>query len=697
MLAEDYSANKTYSIGDYVIYNNELYTCIYGITAPEGWNSAHWKITNLGDGISDLNNAISILRKQIIPNINYVIGGITSQGSINSSYKYCIRPDGQAYLTPVAGTIECDSGYQIRVVKYSAINMGASVFVSDSGWTTTPVAISANEYIAPQIRFENDTTTVLTDTSISEHIVYNLYELNIEDGSIDTNKLSVNLQTDIADTKNDVEQLKTILRTPINLDIDWVIGGITSQGGLNSSFKYCIRPAGQASLIPTDGSIGCDEGYQIRIVKYNAINMGASVFVSDSGWTTTPVEVFENEYVAPQIRYANDTTTVLTDTSISEHIVYNLYELSMYINEQAGIQSDYRHAFFDTNLHFGVWYGGLNPTYDVATMVGRDITGRDGLTSDIINLYDGLVAEYPDYITKTDLGIASGSDLGGNQCHLYEYAFVPIDATYNKHPKKRPTVMLDAGMHGFEKAAVYGLYCFMYDVCHNWDKNDALKNVRFGVNVRIIPVSCPYGFDRNDRLNANHINLNRNFDTPTWQAVPASETGGVWDSNASGLAPFDQPETVIIRDWYTNNKKSCLSYINLHTNGQYNVSSYYEANACIAIGDIDDDYYNRIQTIFRKHICEQTLMWTKEWDNISPSTTIGRFQNQDSTNPKFGTIQQWFGYTVKQIGICLEGFNGMNNNNVNLIRSMNEQSIKMNSENIGNMVLQFLDEYCRII
>ena len=26
MLAEDYSANKTYSIGDYVVYNNELYT-----------------------------------------------------------------------------------------------------------------------------------------------------------------------------------------------------------------------------------------------------------------------------------------------------------------------------------------------------------------------------------------------------------------------------------------------------------------------------------------------------------------------------------------------------------------------------------------------------------------------------------------------------------------------------------------------
>lgn len=61
MLAEAYSANKTYSVGDYVIYNNELYVCIYEITAPEGWNQEHWQVANLGDGISDAKNAISEL------------------------------------------------------------------------------------------------------------------------------------------------------------------------------------------------------------------------------------------------------------------------------------------------------------------------------------------------------------------------------------------------------------------------------------------------------------------------------------------------------------------------------------------------------------------------------------------------------------------------------------------------------------
>lgn len=130
----------------------------------------------------------------------------------------------------------------------------------------------------------------------------------------------------LSQLQTDITQLKAALGTSVQLSIDWVIGGITSQGGLNSTFKYCIRPNGQASLISTNGSIGCDEGYQIRIVKYNNTNMGTGAFVSDSGWTSNSVAVFTNEYVAPQIRYANDTSTVLTDTSISEHIVYNLYE-----------------------------------------------------------------------------------------------------------------------------------------------------------------------------------------------------------------------------------------------------------------------------------------------------------------------------------------------------------------------------------
>lgn len=495
----------------------------------------------------------------------------------------------------------------------------------------------------------------------------------------------------IGDLKN------TLYTNNIIPNIDWAIGGITSQGGINSTFKYSIRPRENTYLVPVNGKIHCDDGYQIRVVKYNGYIMGASTFVSDSGWTTEPISVSKGEYIAPQIRYANDTSTVLEDTSISEHIIWGLYKFEQYLNEQAGIDSDYRRAYFDTNLHFGEWYSGLNPSYDISTILAKDITGRDAITSDIIGLYDSLVDDYPNYVSKTDLGLASGTDLSGNPYHIYEYAFIPIDASYDKHSKVRPTVMLDAGMHGFEKAAVYGLYCFMYDVCHNWDKNPALKNVRFGTNIRIIPVSCPYGFDRNDRLNANHINLNRNFETPSWRSIPASQSDGVWNSNASGLTPFDQPETAIIRYWLNQYKKSCLAYINLHTNGQYNVSSYYETNACIAISDITDEYYNRIQTIFRKHICEQTLMWTKEWTNLNPSTTIGRFQNQDSANTKFGTIQQWLGYTIKQIGICLEGFNGMNSDGANIIPSMSAQSIKMNSENIGNMVLQFLDEYCRIV
>lgn len=37
-----YSDQLTYSIGDYVFYNDVLYECIIDITEPEQWNSEHW-------------------------------------------------------------------------------------------------------------------------------------------------------------------------------------------------------------------------------------------------------------------------------------------------------------------------------------------------------------------------------------------------------------------------------------------------------------------------------------------------------------------------------------------------------------------------------------------------------------------------------------------------------------------------------
>lgn len=53
-LAPLYSNNSTYSVGDYVIYNDSLYRCNTAITSAEAWTAAHWTAVVMGNDVSDI-------------------------------------------------------------------------------------------------------------------------------------------------------------------------------------------------------------------------------------------------------------------------------------------------------------------------------------------------------------------------------------------------------------------------------------------------------------------------------------------------------------------------------------------------------------------------------------------------------------------------------------------------------------------
>ena len=60
-----YSSSKTYSVGEFVKYNELIYKCKTAITTPESWNIAHWTEIAIGNDISKLfeliNNTLSII------------------------------------------------------------------------------------------------------------------------------------------------------------------------------------------------------------------------------------------------------------------------------------------------------------------------------------------------------------------------------------------------------------------------------------------------------------------------------------------------------------------------------------------------------------------------------------------------------------------------------------------------------------
>ena len=57
-VAAQYSTSATYDVGDYVIYNGQLYRCNTPITG-ESWTSGHWTATVLGDDVKNVKTAFN--------------------------------------------------------------------------------------------------------------------------------------------------------------------------------------------------------------------------------------------------------------------------------------------------------------------------------------------------------------------------------------------------------------------------------------------------------------------------------------------------------------------------------------------------------------------------------------------------------------------------------------------------------------
>lgn len=67
------------------------------------------------------------------------------------------------------------------------------------------------------------------------------------------------------------------------------------------------------------------------------------------------------------------------------------------------------------------------------------------------------------------------------------------------------------------------------------------------VTLFAIPLINQDGCAANTRNNANGVDLNRNWDTPDWQADAQAAVGLV--VGAGGPQPFSEPETQLLRDW----------------------------------------------------------------------------------------------------------------------------------------------------
>jgi hypothetical protein len=97
------------------------------------------------------------------------------------------------------------------------------------------------------------------------------------------------------------------------------------------------------------------------------------------------------------------------------------------------------------------------------------------------------------------------------------------------------TLLLFAAMHGDEMGTT-DLLNELVDAIR--DNHDLVSKDK---RLVVIPISNPDGYyDRTDKLNANGVNLNLNFETSDWQKYGPEGT-------FAGEAPFSEPESQVIK------------------------------------------------------------------------------------------------------------------------------------------------------
>lgn len=169
-------------------------------------------------------------------------------------------------------------------------------------------------------------------------------------------------------------------------------------------------------------------------------------------------------------------------------------------------------------------------------------------------LFDELVSYYNGYVTKADVGeelglqypeYANGVSTSGTyqitpRYRTYIYKFIDSNnalSNSNRFPKKK--ILLIAGVHGDEQAAPFNAYIFAKSLCDG--ATDDFKRFRSAFDLYVIPCVNGYGLYHSTRVNANGININRNYSVTGW-----SESGEPFDNDYTGPTANSEFETQIV-------------------------------------------------------------------------------------------------------------------------------------------------------
>ena len=178
-IAAEYSTSKTYSVGDVCTHDGKLYECIVDIPTAEGWTLAHWKVSNLGDNVSNLNRHLNDLETSGInaitgASVGQIIKVLTVDANGKPQTWEAVDEDRVVTVSGTTATIVAEAGVryvcgELAELTFTPPASGLTAIRFTSG--TTPTVISLLP--AADVKMPDDWTGTLEANQV--------YELNFED------------------------------------------------------------------------------------------------------------------------------------------------------------------------------------------------------------------------------------------------------------------------------------------------------------------------------------------------------------------------------------------------------------------------------------------------------------------------------------------------------------------------------------
>lgn len=284
----------------------------------------------------------------------------------------------------------------------------------------------------------------------------------------------------------------------------------------------------------------------------------------------------------------------------------------------------------------GYWYSRpMNGVFNTDKVWTQYSAWNDIKSDAVYQMFDDLMALYPDYITKKVLGDdpVDGSTIAA---YYFNPATQPSPVV-----TKRPKVFSVCGIHGMEHVSALTHYLMLKGMCEDWKTDPMLEALRFNVDWIIIPVANPWGFDRFTRKNGNGIDLNRSFPAD-WAYVDPDVDPGHYAGEVAGSEPETQymmrimdenPDLDIVLDCHSFNGDINHHHITwLHLTGK---------------NPNDTKQHQLFQALGRR----LDAKWRKDFTWFPPTTTYPLTRNTQGTT---GQVQNYANLKGATYPACFE-------------------------------------------